>query len=67
MMKIKLEPTQRLYFTSDTHYNHTNICRGTTRWTNADDITRDFKTLSEMCSINLFSTLNFIDCCSINI
>ena len=48
MMKIRLEPTQRLYFTSDTHYNHTNICRGVTRWTDAEDITRDFKTLDEM-------------------
>jgi calcineurin-like phosphoesterase family protein len=47
-MKIKLEPTQRLYFTSDTHYNHTNICRGVTRWTDAEDITRDFKTLDQM-------------------
>jgi len=48
MMKIRLEPTQRLYFTSDTHYNHTNICRGVTRWTDAEDITRDFKTLDQM-------------------
>ncbi len=47
-MKIKLEPTQQLYFTSDTHYMHTNICRGTTRWSNAEDITRDFDTLDQM-------------------
>ena len=47
-MKIRLEPTQRLFFTSDTHYNHTNICRGVTRWTDAEDITRDFKTLDQM-------------------
>jgi len=47
-VKIKLEPTQRLYFTSDTHYNHTNICRGVTRWTDAEDVTRDFKTLDQM-------------------
>ena len=47
-MRIKLEPTQRLYFTSDTHYNHTNICRGVTRWTDAEDVTRDFKTLDQM-------------------
>jgi calcineurin-like phosphoesterase family protein len=47
-MKLKLDPTQRLYFTSDTHYNHTNICRGVTRWTDAEDITRDFKTLDQM-------------------
>ena len=48
MMKIKLEPHQRLFFTSDTHYNHTNICRGVTRWTDTEDITRDFKTLDQM-------------------
>jgi calcineurin-like phosphoesterase family protein len=47
-MKLKLEPNQRLFFTSDTHYNHTNICRGVTRWTDAEDITRDFKTLDQM-------------------
>ena len=47
-MKIKLEPTQQLYFTSDTHYMHTNICRGTTRWSNADEFCRDFDTLDQM-------------------
>jgi calcineurin-like phosphoesterase family protein len=47
-MKIKLEPTQQLYFTSDTHYMHKNICRGTTSWSNADGFTRDFDTLDQM-------------------
>jgi calcineurin-like phosphoesterase family protein len=47
-MKIKLKPNQQLYFTSDTHYNHKNICRGVTSWTDAEDITRDFKTLDQM-------------------
>jgi calcineurin-like phosphoesterase family protein len=47
-MKIKLEPTQQLFFTSDTHYMHTNICRGTTRWSNADGFTRNFDTLDQM-------------------
>ena len=47
-MKIKLEPTQQLFFTSDTHYMHKNICRGTTSWSNADDFTRDFDTLDQM-------------------
>ena len=47
-MKIKLEPTQQLFFTSDTHYMHKNICRGTTSWSNAEDITRDFDTLDQM-------------------
>jgi calcineurin-like phosphoesterase family protein len=27
---------------------HRNICRGVTNWTDAEDITRDFKTLDEM-------------------
>jgi calcineurin-like phosphoesterase family protein len=47
-MKIKLEPTQQLYFTSDTHYMHKNICRGTTSWSNADGFCRDFDTLDQM-------------------
>jgi len=47
-VKLKPESNQRLYFTSDTHYNHTNICRGTTQWTDANDLTRDFKTLDQM-------------------
>ncbi len=35
-----------IYFTSDTHYNHKNIVKGTSSW---DDISRcrNFKTLSE--------------------
>ena len=32
----------------DTHYGHTNICRATTRWTDADNVTRDFKSLDHM-------------------
>lgn len=47
-MKIKLEQHQQLFFTSDTHYNHKNICKGVTSWKDADDVTRDFKTLDEM-------------------
>jgi len=47
-MKIVLEKGQRLFFTSDTHYNHSNICRATTTWTDADSLTRDFKSLDHM-------------------
>lgn len=47
-MKIVLEKGQNLFFTSDTHYNHSNICRATTRWTDADNVTRDFKSLNHM-------------------
>jgi len=47
-MKIILEKGQNLFFTSDTHYSHKNICRGVTDWKNADDKTRDFVSLEEM-------------------
>jgi calcineurin-like phosphoesterase family protein len=47
-MKLVLEKGQSLFFTSDTHYGHTNICRATTRWTDADNVTRDFKSLEHM-------------------
>jgi calcineurin-like phosphoesterase family protein len=46
-MKIILNKGQNLWFTSDTHYNHANICSATTQWT--DPVTcRDFKTLEHM-------------------
>jgi calcineurin-like phosphoesterase family protein len=47
-MKIVLNKGQRLWFTSDTHYNHANICRATTSWTDADSVTRDFSSLEKM-------------------
>ena len=36
-----------VWFTSDTHYNHTNICRGVSNWEDKKG-TRDFDTLEEM-------------------
>jgi calcineurin-like phosphoesterase family protein len=52
MMKIKLNKG-KIFFTSDTHYGHTNICRGVSNWRdeNGDvpiDTTRDFETLEQM-------------------
>jgi calcineurin-like phosphoesterase family protein len=47
-LKIKLKLGQVLWFTSDTHYNHTNICRGISKWSNPLDHTRDFQTLDQM-------------------
>ena len=51
-MKIKVTPKQRVYFTSDTHYAHGNICRSTTNWRDANgnipNNTRDFKSLDHM-------------------
>ena len=46
-MKLNLNKGQRLWFTSDTHYNHANICSSTTKWTDPVTI-REFKTLEHM-------------------
>jgi len=50
---IKIDNNIKVWITSDTHYNHTNICRGTTNWRTVDGKipiaqTRDFDTLSKM-------------------
>lgn len=46
-MKLTLNKGQKLWFTSDTHYNHANICSATTQW--SDPVTcREFKTLEHM-------------------
>lgn len=37
-----------IYFTSDTHYHHKNICRATTSWEDPLTSTRDFKSLEHM-------------------
>jgi calcineurin-like phosphoesterase family protein len=47
-MKLVLEKHQSLYFTSDTHYNHSGICRATSHWDNIEDTTRDFQSLEQM-------------------
>ena len=48
-MKLVLNKNQRLLFTSDTHYNHTNICKSSTKWdTDRGGKTRDFPSLCEM-------------------
>ena len=53
MLKIELKFNQNLFVTSDTHYNHKNICRGVSNWrTQADQVpidqTRDFNNLDHM-------------------
>jgi calcineurin-like phosphoesterase family protein len=48
-MKLILNKGQRLWFTSDTHYNHANICSSTTKWTDPVTI-REFRTLEHMNS-----------------
>ena len=46
-MKIILNKGQNVYLTSDTHYNHPNICKATSIWSDKSK-TRDFKSLSHM-------------------
>lgn len=48
MWYIKLKKGQKLFFTSDTHYHHSNICKGVTRWIGAEAITRPFDLIEEM-------------------
>ncbi len=38
---------KNIYFTSDTHYGHKNIVRGTTEWEGTVDRCRDFDTIEE--------------------
>ena len=50
---IKLDKEEKVWITSDTHYGHTNICRGVTNWRlpNGDipvNQTRDFLTIDKM-------------------
>lgn len=46
-MKIDLKKGQKIWFTSDSHYNHGNVCRSTSKWDDKSK-TRDFKSLQEM-------------------
>ena len=50
---MKIETTNTIWITSDSHYNHRNICRGVTEWRMPDgsipiDQTRDFPNLDQM-------------------
>ena len=44
-----------VYFTSDTHFNHKNICAGTSSWT--DGGTRDFATVEDM-NVAIIESIN---------
>jgi calcineurin-like phosphoesterase family protein len=51
-MTMNLVTTHDIWFVSDTHYMHTNICRGVTKWKidtpEGLEAVRDFNTLEEM-------------------
>ena len=46
-MKIDLKKGQKIWFTSDSHYNHGNVCSATSTWDDKSK-TRNFKSLEEM-------------------
>ena len=48
VMKLVLEKEQQLFFTSDTHYSHSNICSATTNWAVNDGYARKFDSLQDM-------------------
>jgi calcineurin-like phosphoesterase family protein len=47
-MKLILNKGQQLWFISDTHYNHSNICSATTKWKDVERLTRKFDSLEAM-------------------
>tara|TARA_R110000868_G_scaffold1452_6_gene11438 strand:- start:2004 stop:2654 length:651 start_codon:yes stop_codon:yes gene_type:complete len=59
-MKIELKKDQRLFFTSDTHYNHSNICSGTTNWVGASNMTREFNVLEHMNQVLVDNINNMV-------
>lgn len=55
-MKVQVERNQRVFFLSDPHYAHKNICRGASEWDFTNNL-RDFSSVDEMndtivCNIN---------------
>ena len=59
-MKIELKKDQRIFFTSDTHYNHSNICSATTKWEGASNLTREFNSLDHMNQVLVDNINNMV-------
>ena len=62
----KILTTGNVYITSDTHYGHKNIVRGTTNWRTQDgevpvDSTRDFQTIEQMNERLIDGINHFVD------
>lgn len=64
MLKIDLKQGQTLWFTSDTHYGHSNICSAVTKWRdnkgNIPPNVRNFSSLNEMNEIIINNTNNYV-------
>ena len=62
---IKIDKNINVWITSDTHYNHKNICRSTTNWRTTDgeipvSQTRDFRDLNHMNSTIINNINEFV-------
>lgn len=62
---MKIETINNIWITSDSHYNHRNICRGITEWRLPDgsipiDQTRDFPNLEKMNSMMVNNINNVV-------
>ena len=56
MNKIQIKNGQNIWFTSDTHYNHKNLCKGVTEWDKSrKGNIRNFEDLDEMNSELVFN------------
>jgi calcineurin-like phosphoesterase family protein len=58
--------SSNIWLTSDTHYSHTNICRGVSNWNNGSEAdfaesTRDFADLESMNSAIVVNINNCVD------
>lgn len=47
-MKFNKEQISQIWYTSDIHYSHKNICKGESQWADIDVSTRDFHNINEM-------------------
>lgn len=56
---LKIPSNKQVWFTSDTHFGHTNICLGTSTWENKESKCRNFNSLEEM---NNHIVANINDC-----
>lgn len=62
---IKIDNDIKVWITSDTHYSHKNICRGTTNWRLPngevpEKQTRDFDTIEKMNSVIVNNINNIV-------
>lgn len=51
----------KIWFTSDLHYNHKNLCYGTSNWPSKETSTRKFDTLEKMNSAIVDSVNQVVD------